>query len=35
MPSVINLSLCRGSKTAKTLVSALGASLSTHWVMPN
>lgn len=35
LPSVINLSLCRSSKTTNMLLSALGASLSTHWVMPN
>lgn len=35
LPSVINLNLCRSSKTTNMLLSALGASLSTHWVMPN
>lgn len=35
LPSVINLSLCRGSRAAKLLLSALRASLGTHWVMPN
>lgn len=35
LPPVINLSLCRGSRAAKMLLSALGASLGIHWVMPN
>lgn len=35
LASVINLSLGRGSRAANMLLSALGASLSTHWVMPN